>query len=143
MEHALNEFSARARGDRADDVAFREHLERAYLASVCFNKHEAYAEEEEARMVFVEPPWPGFVHHRDGGFSPSGRTAYMEVAAAPIDEPDTYSVFSPGHLPVRRVRIGPRYGTDIKSEIDEIVALLHEHGYAHVEVTASSIPFRG
>ena len=41
-------------------------VQRAYLASVCFNKHEGYAEEEEARMVFVEPPWPGPAPTRPG-----------------------------------------------------------------------------
>jgi hypothetical protein len=143
MEHALNEFAARARGERPDQAAFWEHLEQAYLVSVCFNKHEAYIEEDEARMVFVEPPWPGFVHEREGGFNPSGRTTYMQVAAARDDEPDAYSISSPGTLPVRRVRIGPRYGTEIDREIEEIAELLHEHGYTDVEVTASTIPFRG
>ena len=143
MEHALNEFAARAQGERPDEVAFWEHLEQAYLSSVCFNKHEAYAEEEEARLVFVEPPFPGFVHEREGGFNPSGRTAYMKVAAAQDDDPDGYSVQSPGTLPLRSVRIGPRYGSEVHHEILEISEILREHGYSDVGITASSIPFRG
>ena len=96
IERAFDAFAARSRGGVTDDIAFWDHLERVYLVSVCFNKHEGYADEEEARMAFVEPPWPGFVHERDGGFTDSGRTAFMKVTAAPIDEPDTYSSAEPG-----------------------------------------------
>lgn len=144
MEHALNEFASRAQGERADEVAFWEHLEQAYLRSVCFNKHEAYAEEEEARVAFIEPPWPDFVRERAGGFNPSGRTAYIPVAAAaPTDEADTYSVSNPGVLPLLTVRVGPRFDTEVDREIEAITELLDENGYPDVEVTASEIPFRG
>lgn len=143
MEFAFNAFDARARGDVSDEAAFWEHLERAYLVSVCFNKHEGYTEEEEARMVFVEPPFPSFVHERDGGFHESGRTAYMKVAAAPVDEPDTYSISSPDRLPIRSIRIGPRFGTEVGREVEGVTGLLRDHGYVDVEVTASTIPFRG
>jgi len=141
-EHALNEFAARARGERPDEVAFWDHLEQSYLVSVCFNKHEAYAEEEEARLVFVEPPFPGFVHERAGGFGPTGRTAFVKAAAA-SDDPDSYSVGTPGSLPLRSVRIGPRYGSEVDREIREVTALLRDRGYLDVAVSASRIPFRG
>ncbi|MGN6412518.1 hypothetical protein [Flexivirga sp.] len=143
MEHALNEFAARERDERPDEIAFWEHLEQAYLASVCFNKHEAYAEEEEARLVFVEPPFPGFVYERAGGFNSSGRTAYMKIAVAGDGDLDSYSVQSAVPLPVRTVRVGPRYGSEVDREIREITGLLRDHGYLDVKVTASAIPFRG
>lgn len=143
IERAFDAFDARARGDVPDEVAFWEHLERVYLVSICFNKHEGYSEEEEARMVFVEPPWAGFVHERVGGFHASGRTAFMKVAAAPIDEPDTYSISNPELLPIRSIRIGPRYGTEVDREVEEVAGFLRDHGYVNVEVTASTIPFRG
>lgn len=142
MEHVLNEFAAKARGDRPDDVAFWEHLEANYLRSVCFNKHEAYAEEDETRLAFIEPPFDGYVHERDSAYNPAGKTAYMKVAADPSD-PMAYSTPKAPLLPIQSVRIGPRYGTEIDSEIREISHLLLDHGYAGVQVTTSNIPYRG
>lgn len=142
VEYLLDEFAAKSRGLRPDEVAFGEHLEAAYLSSVCFNKHSAYSEEEETRLAFIEPPSEGFVHHRDGGFSPSGRTSYLKVTA---DQSDlhAYSVTRAQPLPIRSVRIGPRYGTEVSSEIAAVTALLRDNGYPEVSVDASSIPYRG
>lgn len=142
MEHVLNEFAANARGERPDEVAFWEHLEASYLRSVCFNKHEAYAEEDETRLAFIEPPFAGYVYERTGGYGPSGKTAFMKVAADHTD-PLSYSTPQAPLLPIQSVRIGPRYGTEIDREIREISDLLQDHGYVGVRVTASEIPYRG
>lgn len=142
VEYLLDEFAAKSRALRPDEVAFGENLEAASLSSVCFNKHSAYSEEEETRLAFIELPSEGFVHHRDGGFSPSARTAYLKVTA---DQSDlhAYSVTRAQPLPIRSVRIGPRYGTEVSSEIATVTALLRDSGYPEVSVDASSIPYRG
>lgn len=141
MEIALNEFAARSRGERPDEQAFWEHLEANYVSSVCFNKHHAYADEEETRLAFVDPPFADFVHMRSGGYAPSRSTAYLKVVA---DESDlyAYSIDRAPQLPIKSVKIGPRYGTEIKREIDQVTRLLRDHGYVDVDVTVSDIPYR-
>lgn len=54
-----------------------------------------------------------------------------------------YSVDRADRLPVRSVRIGPRYGTEVDREVREVTDLLRDHGYADVKVMVSSIPYRG
>jgi hypothetical protein len=142
MEHVLNEFAARERGNRPDETAFWEHLEANYLRSVCFNKHEAYAEEEETRLAFIEPPFLGYVHQRAGGYGAPGSTSYIKAAADP-ENLDAYSTEKAPRLPIRSVRIGPRYGTELDREIRQVTDLLRDNGYEDVQVTASKIPYRG
>lgn len=142
MEHVLNEFAARDRGARPDETAFWEHLEANYLRSVCFNKHEAYSDEEETRLAFIEPPFPGYVHQRAGGYGSSNSTSYMKAAADPANL-DAYSTEKAPPLPMRSIRIGPRYGTELDREIRQVTDLLRDNGYEDVEVTASKIPYRG
>jgi len=141
MEPILNEFAAKARGDVTDEVLFWDELERQYVTSVCLSKHQGYEGEHEVRLVFAEPPLPDYVHHRAGRFG-RVRTAYMEVAADCTD-PQAYSVAAAAPLPIKTVRIGPRYATDVEQEVRDVTDLLRDHGYLDVAVTTSAIPYRG
>lgn len=141
MESILDGFAAKVRGDITDEELFWDELERVYLTSVCFSKHQGYAGEEEVRLVFAEPPSPAYVHRRAGRFGRS-QTAYMEVTSDCTDL-QAYSVAATTALPIKTVRIGPRYATDLDREVRHVTDLLRDHGYLDVTVTTSAIPYRG
>jgi hypothetical protein len=144
IEEALNCFNASRNGAVRDREAMYDHLERVYLSAVCFHKHEGYAEEEEVRIALPETPFDEYVFERVGGYAESGRTSYLKLAAAgPESDAATYSTNNAPRLPIIRVRIGPRYATDIDAEIAEIEGLLLQHGYGDAPVDVSAIPYRG
>jgi hypothetical protein len=102
IEEALSTFAALRQGRLVvDQEGMYDHLERVYLSAVYFHKHEGYEEEEEVRIAVPEPPLDDYVFERDGGYSASGHTSYLKLAAAG-DDPDvtTYSINVTPRLPI-------------------------------------------
>lgn len=103
-------------------------------------KHDAFADEREARMIFeVNPRWK-FVKHRSTRF---GITPYIEVSTP--DETNQLAandrfITGAARLPIRSVHIGP---SPLGEEsIGALREFLEFNGYPDVPVVKSSTPFR-
>lgn len=145
IDHALDAFAALRDGRAVGERQVLESLQRRLLMCVCWHKHPAYEEEEEARIAFAEPPVAQYIHTREGRFPGAPTVRYLELVAAD-DEADLVraSLDRPTSLPILAVRIGPRFNREDREAGQHLVEqLLSECGYDGVHVDLSKIPYRG
>lgn len=121
-----------------------------YLAAIILLaarlKHEAFATEQEVRMLFEPDAQKHPIQFRPGG---AGITAFVEVAPMyDLDDShldDRTDIFraklSP--LPLFRVRCSPSSESDRERREKAVERLLREKGYADVTVDSSTIPLAG
>jgi Protein of unknown function (DUF2971) len=90
-------------------------------------KHEGFWEEREWRLTVAIPSKDARLFHTSGRFGITPRV-YFKLSA-----PD-------GLLPIKRIVVGP---CPHKTEaLESLRGLLVQHGYSHVELSSSQIPYR-
>ncbi|MFE9235228.1 hypothetical protein [Cellulosimicrobium funkei] len=138
IDWALDAFAALRAGKVADEALFYNALEYRYLELVCLRKTDAFAYEEEHRLLVVAPPDRSFIRTRETRF---GATDYVVLEpASPADDRDRYCSRRGEQLPITHVRVRPSASA---GDTERLVAqVLIEAGYDHVGTSISGIPYR-
>lgn len=136
ISFALRSFANLADGRVTDEPRMESALAYVYLATVAASKHVAFANEDEIRLIAIEPPFPNLAQTGDSKF---GDKRFMSLVAAE-QELVKYSSFERLTLPITAVRVGPGEGSD--ERVKTARELLDDAGLVSVPVLKSVIPFR-
>jgi hypothetical protein len=138
LNWALDAFAALRAGKVVDATLFYNALEYRYLELVCLRKTDAFAYEEEHRLMVVAPPDRSHIRTRETRF---GVTDYVVLEpASPRDDRDRYCSRRGEQLPITHVRVRPSASA---ADTERLVAhILAETGYGHVGTSVSGIPYR-
>lgn len=117
----------------------RADLYEALATVAHLMKAPGFRGENEVRVVATSLWKKGNVRFRDGAY---GVVGYMVLAVSPSGHRSPRVVASTSiltHLPIRSVRLGPLVRPE---NVATIEGLLHDRGYASVEVETSRVPLR-